>query len=160
MIGTLPKHFFMVTGASEGYTPLNAFDGALLDAGIGNTNLIKMSSIIPPGATLIEPVLIPAGSFLPVAYGSLHSDVPGEVIAAAVSAAVPDDPSLAGVIMEYSARGRKEDVESIARAMAEEAMARRGVTQMSVHSASKEIKVQSLAAIFAAVVLWNDVPLS
>lgn len=160
MIGTLPKYFFMVTGASEGYTPLNAFDGALLDAGIGNTNLIKMTSIIPPGVTLIEPVPVPAGSFLPVAYGSLHSDVPGEVIAAAVAAAVPGDPSLPGVIMEYSARGRQKDVESIARAMAEEAMTRRGITQMSIHSVSKEIKVQSLAAIFAAVVLWKDVALS
>jgi arginine decarboxylase len=155
MFDKLPKNFFMVTGASEGYTPLNAFDGALLDAGIGNTNLIKMSSIIPPGASLIDPVPVPPGIFLPVAYGSLDSNVPGEIIAAAVAAAVPDDPSLPGVIMEYSTRGRKKDVESIARAMAEEAMTRRGITKMSIHSVSRETQVHSIAAIFAAVVLWN-----
>ena len=31
MFDKLPTSFFMVTGASEGYTPLNAFDGALLE---------------------------------------------------------------------------------------------------------------------------------
>jgi arginine decarboxylase len=156
MITSLPKHFFLVTGASEGYTPLNAFDGALLDAGIGNTNLVKISSIIPPGATLIDPPPVPPGSFLPTAYGSLHSNVPGELIAAAVAAAVPDDPTLPGVIMEYSTRGHRDDVESIARAMAEEAMARRGIDKMVIHSASLDVKVQSLAAIVAAVVLWDS----
>ena len=155
MFAKIPKKFFMVTGASEGYTPLNAFDGALLDAGIGNTNLIKMSSIIPPGATLIDPTSIPAGNFLPIAYGTLHSNVPGEIIAAAVAAAIPNDPALPGVIMEYSTRGRKKDVESIARAMAEEAVTRRGVADSSIHAISHEIKVQSLAAIIAAVVLWE-----
>ena len=155
MFDKLPTSFFMVTGASEGYTPLNAFDGALLDAGIGNTNLIKMSSIIPPGAFMVDPVSVPPGIFLPVAYGSLYSNVPGEIIAAAVAAAVPDDPVLPGVIMEYSTRGRKKDVESIARAMAEEAMSRRGISKMSIHSVSRETHVESIAAIFAAVVLWS-----
>ena len=156
MISAIPKHFFLVTGASEGYTPLNAFDGALLNAGIGNTNLIKLSSIIPPGATLIDPIPIPAGVFLPVAYGSLHSNVPGEWIAAAVAAAVPDNPSLPGVIMEYSTRGRSEDVESIARAMAEEAMTRRKIPNFEIYTASQDIQIQSLGAIVAAVVLWDN----
>lgn len=156
MIDSIPKHFFLVTGASEGYTPLNAFDGALLNAGIGNTNLIKLSSIVPPGSTLIDPVLIPAGVFLPVAYGSLHSNVPGEWIAAAVATAVPQDRTLPGVIMEYSTRGRSDDVESIARAMAEEAMTRRKISNYEIHTASQDIQIQSLAAIVAAVVLWNN----
>ena len=155
MITIIPKHFFLVTGASEGQTSLNAFDGALLDAGIGNNNLIKISSIIPPGAELIDPVTIPPGTFLPVAYGTHYSSVPGKLIAAAVAAAVPIDPTLPGVIMEYSTRGSREEVESIARTMAQEAMARRGISEMEIHIASKDIKVQSLAAIVAAVVLWN-----
>ncbi len=155
MISSIPKHFFLVTGASEGCTPLNAFDAALLNAGIGNTNLIKLSSIIPPGATLIDPVPIPVGAFLPVAYGSLHSNVPGEWIAAAVAAAVPNDPSLPGVIMEYSTRGRSQDVESIARAMVEEAMTSRKISNFDIYTASQDTQIQSLAAIVAAVVLWD-----
>jgi arginine decarboxylase len=155
MMEKMPKHFFLVTGASEGKTPLNAFDRALLDAGIGNTNLIKMSSIIPPGASKIDPVPVQAGIFLPVAYSTLHSDIPGEVISAAVAAALPNDPILPGVIMEYSAHGRKEDAESVVTAMARDAMAYRGISNINIFSASREIKVQSQAAIFAAVVLWG-----
>ena len=49
MIIKTPTTHTFVSGASEGYTPLNAFDGALLAAGVGNTNLVKMSSIVPPG---------------------------------------------------------------------------------------------------------------
>ena len=33
-------------GHAEGRTPLNAFDSALLAAGIGNVNLLKISSIV------------------------------------------------------------------------------------------------------------------
>ena len=48
MIFKTPTQYFLVSGASDGYMPLNAFDGALLQAGIGNTNLVRMSSIVPP----------------------------------------------------------------------------------------------------------------
>ncbi|RTZ61607.1 MAG: pyruvoyl-dependent arginine decarboxylase, partial [Gammaproteobacteria bacterium] len=44
MIIKTPTSYSFASGASEGFTPLNAFDGALLDAGVGNTNLVKMSS--------------------------------------------------------------------------------------------------------------------
>jgi len=155
MMEKLPKHFFLVTGASEGKTPLNAFDRALLVAGIGNTNLIKISSIIPPGASKIDPIPIPAGVFLPVAYSTLDSNIPGEVISAAVAVALPDDPTLPGVIMEYSAHGRKEDAESVVTTMARDAMTYRGVSKINMFSAAREVKVQSQAAIFAAVVLWG-----
>jgi len=65
MIIKTPTSHTFVTGSSEGYTPLNAFDGALLAAGIGNTNLVKMSSIVPPGTRevpITELVLRPARS--------------------------------------------------------------------------------------------------
>jgi len=47
-IVTLPSQFFMVAGKGDSEYALNAFDLALLDAGIGNLNLIKVSSILPP----------------------------------------------------------------------------------------------------------------
>ena len=46
-----------VTGtAREGVTELAAFDACLTEAGIGNLNLIYLSSIIPPGSSLIRGV--------------------------------------------------------------------------------------------------------
>ena len=39
-------------GTGEGPTPLAAFDEALLAAGVENYNLIRLSSVIPPGAAI------------------------------------------------------------------------------------------------------------
>ena len=47
------------SGHAEGGSSLNAFDNALLVAGIGNINLVKISSIVPPEVALVE---LPKGS--------------------------------------------------------------------------------------------------
>jgi arginine decarboxylase len=39
-------------GAAEGLTKLSAFDKALFNAGIGNYNLIRLSSVIPDGSNV------------------------------------------------------------------------------------------------------------
>ncbi len=150
-----PKHFFFVTGHSEGFSKLNSFDGALLNAKVGNNNLIKMSSIIPPHCKLVKYIKIPEGSFVPVAYASITSDTPGEYIAAGVAAAVPIDRSQAGVIMEYSSRGRKKDIEAIVISMAEEAMAMRGIKEYKIYSKAISHKVKHIGTAFSAVVLWE-----
>jgi arginine decarboxylase len=41
-------------GTGEGPTPLAAFDRALLAAGVENYNLIRLSSVIPPGAEVVR----------------------------------------------------------------------------------------------------------
>jgi len=43
----------LVAGAAEGASELNAFDGALLSAGIGDLNLVRVTSIIPPHVELV-----------------------------------------------------------------------------------------------------------
>ena len=153
-LADIPKYFFFAKGASEGYTPLNAFDGALIDAGIGAFNLVKVSSIIPPRCQEKEGLVIPPGSLVPTAYASIISDIPGELISAAVAAALPEDVERPGLIMEYSARGHKEEVESIVKNMAEQGMAKRGTKITKIMSASVESKVEHIGAAFAGVILW------
>ena len=155
MIHFIPKHFFFVAGASDGYSKLNSFDNALLNAKIGNNNLIKISSIIPPHCKLVKMIKIPQGSFLPTAYASITSDTPGEYIAAGVAAAIPDDRNIPGVIMEYSSRGRKKDIEIIAINMAEEAMNVRSIKNYKIYSKAINYKVKNIGTAFAAVVLWQ-----
>ena len=145
----------MVIGASDGFTPLNAFDGALLRAGIGDTNLVKMSSIVPPRCQLISPVPLPAGSLVPTAYASITSDVPGEMISSAVAVALPKEPHYPGLIMEYSARGTKVEIEETVRQMALEGMKLRGREIKDLKSMAVEHKVQKVGATLAAVVLWD-----
>jgi len=151
---TPTKHFF-VSGTSEGYTMLNAFDGALLDAGIGNTNLVKMSSIVPPYCELVDYIKLPQGALIPVAYASISQAEPGVTLSAAVAAAYPEDESQAGLIMEYSAPARKDIVEKHVRTMAEKGLERRNLKIKEVKSIAVQTIVESIGAAFAAVVLWD-----
>jgi len=150
-----PTHYFLVSGASEGFTSLNAFDGALLRAGIGDTNLVKMSSIVPPRCQLISPVPLPPGSLVPTAYASITSDVPGQVISSAVAVALPTEPHFSGLIMEYSGRGSKAEIEEMVRQMALEGMKLRKREIKYLKSIAIEHKVQKVGATLAAVVLWD-----
>lgn len=155
MIIKTPTHYFLVSGASEGFTSLNAFDGALLRAGIGDTNIVKMSSIVPPRCQLISPVPLPPGSLVPTAYASITSDVPGQMISSAVAVALPKEPQYAGLIMEYSGRGSKAEIEEMVRQMALEGMKLRKREIKDLKSMAIEHKVQKVGATLAAVVLWD-----
>jgi len=150
-----PTHYFLVCGASEGYTPLNAFDGALLRAGIGDINLVKVSSIVPPHCQLISPISLPPGSLVPTAYACITSDVPGEIISSGVAVALPKEPHYPGLIMEYSARGSKKEIEETVRHMALEGMKLRGREIKDLKSVAVEHRVQKVGATLAAVVLWD-----
>lgn len=151
---TIPNKFFLVSGHAEDITPLNAFDSALIDAGVGNTNLIKMSSILPPNSQKIKAVKLPLGSLVPLAYASKVSSVVDEVISAGVACAVPMDKNKNGLIMEYSAAGHKEEIEKIVRHMVEKGMKNRGYKIKKIYSISIQHTVQKIGAVFAAVVLW------
>lgn len=67
-----PKKFTLVAGSAEGPSRLNAFDNALLAAGIGNVNLLRVSSILPPGAVLMPVWKSCRGSFCLPPTALLH----------------------------------------------------------------------------------------
>ncbi|OPY75059.1 MAG: pyruvoyl-dependent arginine decarboxylase [Syntrophorhabdus sp. PtaU1.Bin153] len=157
MIIKTPTKFFLVSGSSEGFSLLNAFDGALLASGVGDTNLVRMSSILPPGCVEVDPppVPMPQGALVPVAYASLYSDVPGEVISAAVAIGIPKDGNRAGLIMEYSARAEEAVVVEQVKKMVEKGMEMRNREIKEIKSISATHKVGSIGAAFAGVVLWD-----
>ncbi|MFW6138894.1 MAG: pyruvoyl-dependent arginine decarboxylase [Spirochaetota bacterium] len=151
---TIPGIYFTVSAHSEGFTRLNAFDNCLLDAGIGDTNIIKMSSIIPPGCTRTAPVPLPPGALVPAAYAYICSETPGEVIAAGVAVAVPDDESLAGLIMEYADTRPLNEVLAKVEEMAVRGFERRRRKLKYISTTGSEHRVVTLGAAFAGVVLW------
>jgi len=152
-----PTKFFLVSGSSEGYSLLNAFDGALIASGVGDTNLVKMSSILPPGCVEINPppVPMPQGALVPVAYASFRSDVPGEIISAAVAIGIPKDKDSAGLIMEYSANDDEDKVVIQVKRMVEEGMKLRNRAIKEIVAKSATHKVLKIGAVFAGVVLWD-----
>ncbi|MCL1978583.1 MAG: pyruvoyl-dependent arginine decarboxylase [Methanomassiliicoccaceae archaeon] len=59
----VPAKYFVTSGkAVSGISGLNAFDLALMSAGIGEQNLVAVSSVIPEGSERIEPVEIRMGA--------------------------------------------------------------------------------------------------
>ncbi len=149
-----PTRFTLVAASSEGATTLNAFDGALLNAGCGNMNLIRVSSILPPGAEETAALAISPGSLLPTAYGQIASTTPGERIAAAVGIGF-GAPGSFGLIMETAFSGSGQEAETRIRKMLEDGFLLRGLTLTRVLVKSAEHVVVSCGCAFAAVCLWG-----
>jgi len=148
-----PTKFTLMAGSAEGRTGLNAFDHALLAAGVGNCNLVRVSSILPPGANHVPGIHIPPGSLVPIAYGSICLNSPGELISAAAAVGISDEKTY-GVIMEYSGRTTGEEAEKIIRGMVEEAFEMRGLPLRRYMVRSAEHRVVKTGCAFAAVALW------
>ena len=148
----IPAKFTLTAGASEGASSLNAFDQALLAAGAGNVNLIRVSSILPPKAEFTTQIILPPGAIVPVAYGKLTSNVPETKIAAAVAVGIPKEGF--GVIMEYSGYTSGEEAEKIIFGMVEEAFYNRKIKINQYLVKSIEHRVVKIGAVFAGVILW------
>jgi arginine decarboxylase len=140
-------------GTAEGSTPLNAFDNALMAAGIGNINLIKVSSILPPGVDLVPLPRIKLGACIPTAYAAMTSEVPGEVIAAAVGWARPADPRKNGVIMEFHDKATREEAERMIAQMLDEAFRVRGERIRDMKVFAVEHRVERTGCALAAITL-------
>ena len=149
-----PTRFFISCGAGEGSTPLTAFDAALIQADIGRYNLVKVTSVVPPGAMESKTIEVPSGTPIPTAFANIHSVQPDEIISAAVSVAIPADKNNHGLIMEYTARGNKQTTEEIVRKMAEEGMEMRGFKIDNIKSLAVEHRVIRIGSVIAAVLLW------
>jgi arginine decarboxylase len=140
-------------GNAEGATPLNAFDNALLAAGIGNINLVRISSILPPGVELVPLPRIRLGAIIPTAFSAQTSEVPGEVIAAAVGWARPEDPRKNGVIMEFHDKATRDEAERMIVQMLEEAFRVRGEPIRDMRVFAVEHRVERTGCAMAAVTL-------
>ena len=143
-------------GHAEGGTPLNAFDNALLAAGIGNINLIKVSSILPPDVPVVELPKIKLGALIPTAYAAMTSDVPGETIAAAVGYAIPDDPAKNGVIMEFHGHATRAEAERQIELMLEEAFRVRGEPIREMKVVAVDHTVTKIGCALAAITLLAE----
>ncbi len=148
----IPTKYFVTSGSSEGETELTAFDGALLKANIGNVNLVKVSSILPPGSQYIENPEFPPGALVHTAFGTIVSTEPGTVISAAVAAGVSEDSF--GMIMELVGKTSKEEAEEKIIRMLKESFQMRGLELKSYRISSVEHTVTKIGCAVAAVPIW------
>lgn len=151
-----PNIYCLVRGAAEGRTRLNAFDKALLEAGVGDTNLMRMSSILPPGAEQVKvsELVLPKGGLVPLAYATIDGTTPGRMISAAIAVGIPEDDSEPGVIMEFEDHAELNTVESIVRQMVVDGFEYRNRKLKEIKSFGIEHKIETCGSVFAAAVLW------
>jgi arginine decarboxylase len=140
-------------GGADASSALNAVDAALLEAGIANVNLVELSSILPPDATIVPLPRIRPGAIVPAAYAAMVSDVPGDTIAAAVGWALPEDRQAAGVIMEVHDRVSGKEAERRVEEMLDAAFRVRGARMRDRAVFVAEHHVVRVGCALAAVAL-------
>ncbi|MEW6447243.1 MAG: arginine decarboxylase, pyruvoyl-dependent [Bacillota bacterium] len=150
----IPTKFKLVSATAEGEERLTAFDKAIFKAGVGNCNLIKVSSILPPRSRLDNNINLIPGALVPIAYGFITSDIPGEVISAAAAVGLAQDPDSYGIIIEHSGRAPGNEIKAKTIRMVEEAFSFRSLPLKQIIVECVEHKVIKQGCAFAGVVLW------
>ena len=140
----------ITSGRAEGPTKLNAFDNALLDANIGDINLIKVSSILPEGTEVVPVPKFLAGDMVNCVLAYTSSDVEGDLISAAVALATSD---YFGCVVENTGINRDpEDVKNEAESMVRYMMDVRGLNINEIKIADESHIVKKQGAVVASVV--------
>ena len=148
----LPKAVSLVAGHAEGDTELNAFDRALQDARVADINFLRVTSVMPPGARIIDLPRYPAGLLLPAVYARVASSRAGERIAAAIGIGICRDRH--GVIMEHTVHGPGPEADAAVRRMVEEGLRIRGLALDEIVTAVSEHTVQRAGCAVAVALFW------
>lgn len=144
----------IVSGNDEGPTKLNAFDNALSNAGIGDVNLIKVSSMLSGNAEICELPKLKAGAMVNCVLSEITSDNPGDVITAVIAVAIGEE---LGCIVET--KGINKDLKELideAEFMVKYMMDKREVEIRDLIVEHSTTEVENIASAIASVVYLND----
>ena len=144
----------IVSGKDEGPTKLNAFDNALIDAGIGDVNLIKVSSMLAGNAEIVDLPTLKAGSMVNCVLSGVTSDVRGEEITAVIALAIGEE---LGCVVETTGRDKNhDDLVEEAKFMVKYMMDKRGVEIRDLIVESSTATVNNIASVIASVVYVEE----
>ena len=144
----------IVSGKDEGPTKLNAFDNALSDAGIGDVNLIKVSSMLAGNAEIEKLPKLKAGSMVNCVLSEITSDNPGDEITAVIAVAIGDE--LGCVVETTGINEDLMDLENEAKFMVRYMMDKRNVEIKNLIVESSTATVENIASVVASVVYLKD----
>jgi len=109
----VPQKMFLTRGVGRARDKLASFEAALRSAGIAPFNLVKVSSILPPGCTIIPRAkgiaALLHGQVVFVVMSENQTSEPHRLISASVGVAVPADKTQYGYLSEYHSFGEKEE---------------------------------------------------
>lgn len=108
----IPSRIFFTRGVGRANKKLESFEHALRNAGIAQFNLVRVSSIFPPGCKMIsqEEGLkeLKPGQIVYCVMADLATDEPNRLIAASIGLAVPADTETYGYLSEHHSYGETE----------------------------------------------------
>ena len=109
MAGFIPTGMFFTKGAGKHKHNLQSFEGALRVAGIAHMNLVRVSSIFPPGCKILARAqglkLLQPGQVVHCVLAEARTDEPNRLLCAGIGLALPSDPDQYGYISEHHGFG-------------------------------------------------------
>ncbi|WP_432645266.1 pyruvoyl-dependent arginine decarboxylase [Methanobrevibacter sp.] len=144
----------IVSGKDEGPSKLNAFDNALTNAGIGDVNLIKVSSMLAGNAEINKLPKLKAGAMVNCVLSEITSDNPGDEITAVVAVAIGEE--LGCVVETTGVNENPNDLIEKAKMMVNYMMEKRGVEIKDLIIESSTTTVRKIASVVASVVYLKD----
>lgn len=102
----------MTKGVGKHREKLTSFEAALRDAGIAPFNIVRVSSILPPGARVLPRSKgiqkLSPGEIMHAVMAESSSNEPHRLIAASIGVAIPSDRNQYGYLSEYHSFGETE----------------------------------------------------
>jgi arginine decarboxylase len=136
----VPSRFFVTSGKGINKTSeLNAFDLALLQAGIGEQNLVSVSSVLPTGIRQVDRVRIARGAITHCVL-SRHAGGEGEVISAGIAYGFRTDGQ-GGYVAEGHLHGTQKSLKEFLRWRMTEIAQFRGVELRAIHYRTEELSI-------------------
>lgn len=107
----IPKFMFLTKGVGIHKEKLASLELALRDAGIAGFNIVKVSSIFPPGCKLISKEkglkLLKRGQIVFTVMSENSSNEPHRLISASVGLAIPKRKDVHGYLAEHHTFGQR-----------------------------------------------------
>jgi arginine decarboxylase len=107
------KRIFLTKGVGRSKEKLTSFELALRDAGIAHFNIVRVSSIFPPGCKIIPKKeglkYLRPGEVVFCVIAEAATNEPHRLCAASVGIAIPSKPDRHGYLSEHHSFGESED---------------------------------------------------
>lgn len=108
----IPAKVFLTKGVGKHKERLTSFELALRDAQIAGYNIVKVSSIFPPGCRLVPRKeglkLLSPGQIVFCVLTENATNEPHRLLAASIGLAIPKDKAQYGYLSEHSSFGETE----------------------------------------------------
>jgi len=109
----VPSQLFLTKGMGKHKEKLTSFELALRSAGIAQYNLVKVSSILPPGCKVITKERglkqLSPGEIVFCVMSENNTNEPHRLTAASIGIAVPKNKTEYGYLSEHHSFGQKEE---------------------------------------------------